>query len=131
MLVRMFCRNHCGSMDNDAEPMDAFWVEASQREAEKSVYPMLSQAEVSKSRQLVKEFSHVAGFLGNPDQPYCFLVTRDLASIEPFPSHHPVHNLWNGYSPFKSMPRKVVENLAELRDIELPPASQADADSNT
>ena len=62
----------------------------------------------------------MAESLGCPARAFCFLIARDLSTIDPFPVHYPVHQLWNAYSPFELMPARVVTRLEELRSLELP-----------
>ena len=82
MLVRWFWRN-CDFRGKQwrVEPLDAFWVEATQADAETCVFPRLQPAAIAESRELAAEFKGLAGKLGNPTRPYCFLVARDLSSI--------------------------------------------------
>jgi hypothetical protein len=121
MLVRRFWRD-CNARGNKAkaEPVDAFWVEATSEEAEAAVFPLLGAAEVAQSRALAEECRKLAESRDCPVRAFCFLIARDLSTIDPFPVHYPFHHLWNAYSPFESIPARVVVHLEELRGLELP-----------
>ena len=118
MLVRFFWRN-C-----DLYGLchgDALWVEATASEAESEVFPHLSEEAISESRKLAKKSGHLAASLmGRPDLTFCFLVSKDLSFIHPFHVHYPVHQLWNAYSPFRTMPDINVKTLGELSEIHVP-----------
>jgi hypothetical protein len=103
-----------------AKPADAFWVEATQEEAETSVFPRLQPAAIIESRELVERDRDLATEMGDHARPFCFLVSRDLSSIDPFHVHYPVHPMWNAYSPFELMPGKEITCLEELQKLELP-----------
>lgn len=126
MLVRLFWRK-CAYRNKDwgAPPVDCFWVEATKQEAEEVVFQRFTPADQAESRSLADRHSHMAAMMGAPDHPYCFLVARDLSSIDSFQPHYPIANLWNGYSPFRSIPLKEVSNLEELKSICLPPDNSA------
>lgn len=114
MLVRYFWRN-CDLYYNNGN--DALWVEATEGEAESDIFPRLSEADISKSREFAEKTGHVAT---RPDLTFCFLVAKDLSFIYPFHVHYPFHQLWNAYSPFQTMPEINVKNLDELSQIEIP-----------
>ena len=115
MLIRFFWQN-C-HLCND----DVLWVEATQAEAESHIFPRLSADDISQSRHLSKSTGHMTECMGSrPDLTFCFLVSKDLSFIRPFPVHYPIHNLWNAYSPFKKMSDTNVKSLDELCTIDLP-----------
>jgi hypothetical protein len=58
--------------------------------------------------------------MGKPPHPFCFLVARDLSSIDPFEVHYPIHPMWNAYSPFESMRPKKIERLEGLERLSFP-----------
>jgi hypothetical protein len=76
-------------------------VEATQAEA--AVFPHLHAEAVTESRSLAEQYVGLAQRLGTPPRPFCFLVARDLSFVEPRPVHYPFHQLWNAYSPFRTM----------------------------
>lgn len=94
--------------------------DASRQEAELIVFPAITPEMQEKSVQLAQRFAGVAKDMGNPQYPYCFLVDRDLSTIEPFAPHYPIHQLWNAYSPFETMPLREISRLDELKAIQLP-----------
>ncbi len=121
MIVRYYWRN-CALRGgtSDAPAIDALWVEATQQEAESSVFPSLTPQKISESIDLAKHYINVAEKMGAPARAFCYLVARDLSSIDPRPPHYPVHQLWNAYSPFRPMPEISISNLRDLLDITLP-----------
>jgi hypothetical protein len=121
MFVRLFWRDCDARGDRaKAQPVDAFRVEATSEEAEAAVFPLLKAGEVARSRTLAEGCRRSAESLGCPPRAFCFLIARDLSTIDPFPVNYPFHPLWNAYSPFESMPARVVVHLEELRGLELP-----------
>ena len=114
MLIRFFWRN-CDLCDDDA-----LWVEATKAEAESIIFPRLSVDEISKSKQLSKQTERIDKSMGKANQTFCFLMSKDISFIRPFPVHFPVHNLWNGYSPFEEMLEINAKNLDAICNIELP-----------
>jgi len=116
MLVRWFWPASHASEDK----AHAFWVEATQAEAEAAIFPHLSADVIAESRRLAKECAGIAKHLGDPPRPFCFLVARDLGHINPYVVHYPFHQLWNAYSPFREMPEQHIAGLEELRELECP-----------
>ena len=121
MIIRYFWRD-CDyrGMEWGAKPADAFWIEATQEEAETSVFPRLQPVAITESRELAERDRDLAAEMGDPVRPFCFLVSRDLSSIDPFHVHYPVHSMWNAYSPFELMPGIEITSLEELCKLELP-----------
>lgn len=103
-----------------ATPIDAFWVEATREKAVNKVFPKLQPAEIEESQKYAEQFIHIAEELGKPARPYCFLVARDLSTIDPFHVHYPFHQLWNAYSPFEVMATVDIQSLEEVRALVLP-----------
>ena len=121
MLIRYFWRDwERRGMKPDSDPVDAFWVEATTDEAEAYVFPLLETVSVRESRRLADEFSTIVEQSSVPLRPFCFLVARDLSSIDPMHAHYPFHHMWNAYSPFEALPTSVIENLQELRTLRVP-----------
>jgi len=121
MRVR-YCWRNCtsrGRSENEP-PVDAFWVEATESEARERVFPYLSADQVEESRLLAEQFGGLAAAMGDPARGFCYLVARDLSSVDPFPPHYPIHQLWNAYSPFRQMPESPVADLTDLHSIILP-----------
>ena len=97
--------------------MDCFWVEATHEEAIESVFPLLSRELELELEELATECEDLAKSISQPPRPFCFLVARDLSCIDPFEVHYPFHQLWNAYSPFRSLPDRSITSLDELAEI--------------
>jgi hypothetical protein len=118
MLVRFFWRDcDFSKKERKAKFLDAFWVEATKTEVEDAIFPYLQADAVEESRLLADKFYEIAKQFGNPTRPSCFLIARDLSTINPFPVNYPFHHMWNAYSPFESMPEKLIAQLQELRSL--------------
>jgi hypothetical protein len=100
--------------------IDAYWVEATKEDAEGQVFPFLPPEAVIESRTLAEEFRELADTMGVPARAFCFLVAKDLSSIDPRPVHFPVHQMWNAYSPFEPIPEKKITGLKDLRRLMRP-----------
>ena len=48
-----------------------------------------------------------------------FIVSRDLKKVVPEVLHHPFHQLWNAYSPWRKIPVRDISSLDELKDIHI------------
>jgi hypothetical protein len=107
----------------EATLIDAFWVEATHEEAIQSVFPLLSRELELESEELGAECEDLAETISQPPRPFCFLVARDLSSIDPYEAHYPVHQLWNAYSPFRSLPDRTITSLHDLAEISIDVAS--------
>ena len=118
MRVRCFWRD-CTYRNRTwgSPPVDAFWVEATEQEARSAVFPLLKPEQVAESRKVAEQYHHAAV---DPARPFCYLVARDLSSIDPFHPHYPFHQLWNAYSPFESMSEITVSTLDALLAVVLP-----------
>ena len=46
-----------------------------------------------------------------------FNVSRDLSVCYSDVAHHPFHQLWNGYSPFRKCDHIVIDSLEELKNL--------------
>jgi hypothetical protein len=121
MIIRWFWRD-CNFRGKKwgAIPIDAFFVEATKEEATAEIFPILHPVEIAESRELAERFLHLAEELGTPARPYCYLVARDLSTIDPFHVHYPFHQLWNGYSPFEEIEEVNIQSLEETRELILP-----------
>jgi hypothetical protein len=76
--------------DRVATPIDAFWVEATRDEAIQAIFPLLNSEARSRSMRFARDCSTLAEEIAQPSRPFCFLVAKDLSSIDPF------HVLSNG-----------------------------------
>jgi hypothetical protein len=118
MIVRCFWPSCDRRQKNEGlPPIDAFWVEATHDEAIQSVFPMLSPELQLESEQLAARCENLEETDSQTPRLYCFLVARDLSSIDPFEVHYPFHHLWNAYSPIRSIPERTITSLQELAGI--------------
>ncbi len=121
MLVRWFWPDCAKHRERGADPVDAYWIEAGQDEAEAAVFPHLGSAAIETSHRLAQAFYGIAERMGTPARPFCFLVARDLTFVEPGPVHYPFHQLWNAYSPFEQLAERTISDLTELQNLTYPP----------
>jgi hypothetical protein len=111
MLIRFKWQN-CDLCDGDA-----FWLEATEQEAREQLFPRLSNETIDASEQLARGSEAFAAIMGCPERTFCFLVSDDLTSIHPFKAGYPVHQLWNGYSPFEEIDPLEIITIAEMKKI--------------
>ena len=119
MLVRYYWPN-CSKRLNESgknTTVDAFWVEATLEEAEKAVFPLISDEARKDSENRARIFFSIAEEIMNPPHPYCFLVDKDIGMIEPNDVHYPFHHMWNAYSPFRKIEMHEIVSLDELASI--------------
>ena len=122
MLVRFVwprCTYRGGAWDQS--PVDAYFVEATEKEVAESILPRLPRECTEEDRIIGYMHTRMAEIMGNKDNTFCFLVARDLSSMDRFTPHYPIANQWNGYSPFYVMPEVTIASLSELKDLGLPP----------
>jgi len=122
MIVRYYWPDYEPRESAQRDPVDAFWVEATLEEAAAAVFPYLSGEQKESSEREVKDFGHIAKEVGDPPRPYCFLVAKDLRSIEPYPVHYPFHHGWNAYSPFRYIGDYVISKLEQLASLQYTPS---------
>lgn len=121
MIVRMVWQNYdFRNMTWYAAPIDAFWVEATLEEAEKRIFPILATEKIERSKGLAIKNQRYGNMFGYGDHIYCFLVARDLSSIDSFRRDYPVSQMWNGDSPFRPIPLKDINDLKEVENVVLP-----------
>jgi hypothetical protein len=118
MIVRCFWPK-CDFRNGEwgATRIDAFWVEATRDEAIQAVFPLLSSEAQARSMGFSSECSDLAEKIAQPPRPFCFLVAKDLSSIDPFHVHYPFHQLWNADSPFRAIAERLISSLDELVDL--------------
>ena len=122
MIIRYIwrkCDAFGGKQPDDL--VDAFWVEATQDEAETVVFPKLLPTEIAESRKLAVRYHKLAQEKDLLARSFCFLVAWDLRSIRPLPMDYPTATMWNTYSPFEKMPEAYVRTLEEIKYLKLPP----------
>ena len=101
----------------NAEPIDCFWLEATREEAERQLFQLLGQNKVALSNEMAAKGCGITQPTYGIARPYCFLLAKDLSSIDPFQANYPYANLWNGYSPFREMAERKTRSdfTAEIR----------------
>lgn len=118
MIIRLFWPE-CNFINNQwvQEKVDSFWVECTQEEAERKVFPYLTVQELKKCKDRWKENETRI----NEDYPEragaYFLVSTDLNSIMSFPWYYPISGHWNGYCPFQEIGKMEIKELKEISRI--------------
>jgi hypothetical protein len=123
-LIWRECNYRCGEW-NTLPKIDSFWVEAAEQEAHEKLFPLLTPGQVAESKELSKREPEAPATLKPPPLPYCFLVARDLSSIDPHESSYPYHHMWNAYTPFEEIRERHIDNLHELRELVAPAGETA------
>jgi len=103
--------------DWGAIPVDAYWVETTKNDAVKHIFPLLVPEARATSLLYGKRGVGVAKDVGKPALPFCFLVAKDLSSIDPHQTHYPFAGQWNAYCPFIEVPEFVINSLEELKSF--------------
>ena len=121
MLIRLYWPA-CTFRDKKwgTAPLDAFWVEATREEAEACIFQRLNPDALAEARILAERVKGAVAQKTERSRPLCFLVSKDLSQIEPFPANYPFHHMWNGYSPFREVPAVEIAALDDVREIVLP-----------
>ncbi len=124
MRVTYIWPNYDGSHDGLAPgaAIDAFWVECSPAEAENKVLRLATPVSQPDQRR-------IDAWRARGHTDYCFLVTRDLRAILHFWWSYPFDNLWNAYSPFLPIKPVEIEDLHQLRTLNVEYLSQSDSSS--
>lgn len=94
--------------------MDSYWVECTYEEAEKWVFPYLSLEQLAESKRNWEPKDKDLKDIGFETDKLCFLISKDLRSIESFCWYYPYSGQWNAYCPFEEI--KEVE-INELKDV--------------
>ena len=120
----------CGRVfyDYREDKIDAFWVECNVQDAEKNVFPLLTEKQMKESLRYWRpqEEEH-------PDLPFTykmlyFLIAKDLKTIIPFDAHFPYAGQWNGYCPFRKIDEREISDLHEISEIILTDEEIANSD---
>lgn len=121
MLIRYYWPKYkLQKRKKEKASIDAFWIECTEKEAKHNVFLYLSQELQQQAENLGKQGKEMAIEDGYPPRSFCFLVTKDLSSIQPFWIYYPFGNLWNGYSPFISLPAQEIKCIEEVLSIAIP-----------
>lgn len=127
MLVRLYW-NQCTLTRPENQPIDAFWVEATENEAKNLVFPYCSADIVARSQMYGARDREIAAQFGSISRPCCFLIAHDLSTIKPLAVHYPYSPMWNAYSPFRKIAEHHIDSLEKLVNFiptEHPTASRA------
>lgn len=117
MLIRYYIPKYKLHGKRKNTSIDAFWIECTQNEAKEKVFLHLSHKLQLQAQNFGEEGKEIAREDSHSPRSFCFLVTKDLSSIQPFWTHYPFGNLWNGYSPFISLPPQEIQLLEEVLSI--------------
>ena len=85
MLIRYYWpkyKRQNGKRKNTS--IDAFWIECTEDEAKEKVFLHLSQELQLQAQNFGEEGKEIAREGSHPPRSFCFLVTKDLSSIQPF-----------------------------------------------
>ncbi len=110
MLLRFKWKN-CDLCDSDG-----YWLEATEKEAVDHIFPLLNDDTITASKELARGSKVIAATMGYPEHHFCFLISNDITFIQPFKAGYPVHQLWNGYSPFEEMNPTETIQLSEIKN---------------
>lgn len=113
--------------------LDSFWIACSKEEAEKWFVPLLDEKGLEQYNAVLKmnaerkedapksdiEYNDMIKEAMDVDEvAYAyFCVTRDLSDCYADVAHHPFHQLWNGYSPFRRCDHVEINTPDELKYI--------------
>ena len=110
-----------------------FWVACNKEEAEKWFVPLLDKSHLKQFNdvlmmneerkigdaeyaleyeRMIKETMEV-----NEVAYAYFNVSLDISICYSDVAHHPFHQLWNGYSPFRKCDHIVIDSLEELKNL--------------
>ena len=111
-----------------------FWIACNKEEAEEWFIPLLDESgleclnnwfqlyEDRKSNiDHGKEYEQIIkDMMGVKEIAYAyFCVSRDMSDCYAEVAHHPFHQLWNGYSPFRRCDPIDISSPEELKDVVL------------
>ena len=81
------------------------------------IFPWLKDDIIAASEAFGTGSEAIAATMGCREHSFCFLVSNDLTFIKPFKAGYPVHQLWNGYSPFEAIEPVKITQLSEIESI--------------
>jgi len=116
MRTRLYW-SKCTLKRSESEPVDTFWVEATNFEAKQLIFPHCSARQIESSLAYALRDHELSYLFSNPALAYCFLVAQDLSSIEPFAVYYPFSPMWDAYSPFRSIEENQLASLEDLKTI--------------
>lgn len=106
-----------GYAESGTAPVDAFWVECTEKEARLLLRPG-------------EDLPQPGCLPGEQTQTYGFLVARDGRFCKPMPWVYPYSGLWNAYNPFRQLDTPVkLDSIAQLESISIPRPIEDDMDA--
>jgi hypothetical protein len=115
MIIKLFwpeCKYFSGEWSNTK--IDSYWIECTLEEAKNKVFPYLLPEKIEESlknwdpKEQQSLLKHINRNL------LCFLISKDLKSIEPLPWFYPYSGQWGAYCPFNDMKEVHIDELIEL-----------------
>lgn len=100
-----------------ATGVDSYWVECTYEEAERKIFPHLSSGQIEDSKKNWEPKEEGARDIGIDIDRLCYLVSKDMQSIESFPWYYPYSGHWNAYCPFEAIKEIEIVELDELRNL--------------
>ena len=114
---------------------DQFWIACTKEEAEKWFVPLLDESGLKQYHDVLwmnierKEHNPewaieydkmIKGTMEVNEVAYAYFnVSRDLSVCYSDVAHHPFHQLWNGYSPFRRCDHVDINTPDDLKDIKM------------
>jgi hypothetical protein len=99
--------------------IDSYWVECTLEEAEREVFPLLSTEAIKESKSNWRPRREDFENDTIETDRYCFLVSKDLSSIESYPWSYPYSGHWNAYCPFEAIEPIEIKKLKELVNMNI------------
>jgi len=99
------------------DEIDSFWVECTVREAAHKVFPLLSKKKIIESCISWEPSNPEKKSIFFETDRLCFLISKDLKTIEPCAWYYPHAGQWNGYCPFREIDEIDINNLNEIPNI--------------
>ncbi len=95
--------------------IDSYWIECTFDEAQNKIYQYLSAAQKAESQKYWEPNEEGSDIFKDKRNFLCFLVSKDLYSIEPFPWYYPYSGQWGAYCPFEAIEEMNINDLNEVR----------------
>lgn len=106
------------------------WLECTVAEAEKNIYPLLSEKLITESKDFIEQIMEqweVSDIEDNSVHPHdiyckktikypaCFNIDINLTIIEPAPATLPFYHMWDGYCPYSLIDEICFNDFKELK----------------
>lgn len=99
--------------------IDSFWVECMHGEAERKIFPYLDQNWIDESKSYYEPAKEKINKYSFETDRLCFLISKDLKTIVPFPWYYPYSGQWNAYCPFVKIKEIEIEDLSETTNVDI------------